>query len=78
MTRKPRDATHVLLLLGHHERDTHTGSPGAARSTDAMDVAGVLGRRIEVDDVRDLDEIEPARSDVGRHERRRPTGLEPA
>ena len=44
--------------------------PGAACPADAVDVARVLVRRVEVDDVRDLDEVEPARGDVGGDERR--------
>ena len=43
----------------------------------AVDVAGMLGRRIEVDHVRDVDEVEPARRDVRRDERRGLARLEP-
>ena len=70
------DAADVRLLIGQHERDADTAPPGAAGAADAMDVSRVLGRGIEVDDVRDVDEVEPARGDVGRDERRRLAGLE--
>ena len=73
---EPRDAADVLLLLGEDERDAHAAAPRATGSADAMEVAGVLGRRVEVDDVRDVDEVEPARGDVRRDERRRLPALE--
>ena len=65
------DAADVGLLLRRDEGDPVPAAPGAARAADAVDVALVVLRRVEVDHVRDVDEIEPARRDVGRDERGR-------
>ena len=69
MAGKASDATDVRLLLREHERDSDAATSRATGSADAVDVAGVLRRRIEVDHVRDVDEVEPARRDVCRDER---------
>ena len=76
MACQPGDATDVRLLVRQHERDADTAPTGTPRTPDAMDVAGVLGGRIEVDDVRDVDEIEAASGDVRRDERGRAPRLE--
>ena len=67
---------YVRLLIGEDERHADAAAPGATGSTDAMDISGVLGGRIEVDDVRDVRQIEAASGDVGRNQRRRLPGLE--
>ena len=64
-----RDAADVRLLLGQDERDAAAAAAGAAGAADAVDVARVVGRRIEVDHVRDVAEVEAAGGDVGRDER---------
>ncbi len=51
-----------------------TGPAGAA---DAMGVGGCLLRRIEVDHVGDVVDVEPAGGDVGRDERANLAGVEP-
>jgi len=71
-----RDTADLLLLLGEDERDAHAPAPRATGAADAMQVAGVLGGRVEIDDVRDVDEIEPARGHVRCDERRRLPALE--
>ena len=49
---------------------------GTARAADAVGVARVVGGRIEVDHVRDLDEVEPAGGELGRDQRRDVAGAE--
>src|SRR5207248_7955572 len=72
----PRDMARLGLLLGQDERDRRPVSAGAAGTSCAVDVALVLVRWIEVDDVRDVDEVETARGHVGRDENRDLAALE--
>src|SRR3954447_15201447 len=58
-------------LLGEDERPRGAAAPRAAGAAGAVHVALVLVRRIEVDDVADVLDVEPAGGDVGRHEHRR-------
>ena len=44
------------------------GVSGASGSADAVDVIFRRGRDVEVDDVRNLIDINPPRGDVGRHQ----------
>ena len=67
---------HLGLLLGKDERDAGAVPSGASRAPHPVRVAGVVGRRIEVDHVRDVVEVEAAGRDIGRNERRDPAGLE--
>ena len=62
-------AADVALLLRCNERDAAACSACAPRPADTVNVPLVVLRWIEVDDVRDVDEVEAARRDVGRHER---------
>ena len=71
-----RDARDVGLLLGQHERDADPAAPGAAGAADAVRVDVGLLRRIEVDHVRDVVDVEPARGDVGGDERLHLAGVE--
>ena len=66
----PRDMAHLGLLLGKDERDAGAVPSGASRAPHPVRVAGVVGRRIEVDHVRDVVEVEAAGRDIGRNERR--------
>src|SRR6476646_5488339 len=66
----------VRLLLGEDEGDAGAAAAGAAGAADAMHVVLVAVRRVEVDHVRDVVDVEAARSDVGRDERRDLPGLE--
>ena len=66
----------VRLLLGQDEGDAGAAAAGAAGAADAMDVVVVAVRRVEVDHVRDVVDVEAAGGDVGRDERRDLAGLE--
>src|SRR5581483_11310241 len=74
---QPRDARDVGLLLGQHERDADAAAARTAGAADAVRVHRRLLRRIEVDDMRDVVDVETARGDVGRHERPHLAGVEP-
>ena len=63
-------------MLRAEERDADAGPAGAARAADAVDVALAVGRRVEVDDVRDAVDVDAAGGDVGRDERVDAPGLE--
>ena len=60
---------HAVALVLEHERDAGAGAAGAAGAADAVDVGLVVGRRVEVDDVGDVVDVEAAGGDVGRDER---------
>src|SRR5947208_16751195 len=64
-----RDPSHVRGLVSHEERDAGSGLTGAAGSADAVYIGIAVGRRIEVDDVRDPGYVDTARCNVGRDER---------
>ena len=70
------DARDVGLLLRQHERDPDPAAAGAAGAADAVRVGLGLVRRIEVDDVRDVVDVEPAGCDVGGDERAHLAGVE--
>jgi hypothetical protein len=59
-----------LLLLGEDERNSNTAPAGPTGPTDPVDIAGVFDGRVEVDDMRDLGEVEASGGDVGRYKRR--------
>src|SRR3712207_465884 len=71
-----RDPLDVAPLLAGEERDPDAGAPGAAGAPDAVDVGVAAVRRVEVDDVRDVVDVDAARGDVGRDERVDAPGLE--
>ncbi|TML31124.1 MAG: sigma-70 family RNA polymerase sigma factor [Actinobacteria bacterium] len=77
MAQSPSHAAGVGLLLGQDEGDRGAASAGAAGSSGPVHVPLVLFRRVEVDDVRDVVEIEPAGRDVRRDEGLDLAGLEP-
>ena len=60
----------VRLLLGEDEGDAGAAAAGAAGAADAMHVVLVAVRRVEVDHVRDVVDVEAACGDVRRDERR--------
>src|SRR3954452_23883616 len=70
------DLAHLAGLVGVHEGDADAGLTRAARAADAVDVALAVGRRVEVDDVRDAIHVDAAGGDVGGDERVHPPGLE--
>ena len=61
---------------GRTKRDAVAVAACAAGAADAMDVVVVALRRVEVDHVRDVVDVETAGGDVGRDERRDAAGLE--
>src|SRR3954453_14486422 len=65
-----RDAADLCLLLGEDECDPLAGAPGAAGAADAVDVALAVLRRVVVDHVADVVEVEAPGGDVGRDQRR--------
>src|SRR4051812_34988252 len=71
-----RDAARVGLLLRQDEGDRLAAAPGAAGAARAVDVVLVLLRRVEVDHVRDVVEVEAACRDVRGDERRHLAALE--
>src|SRR5579862_8315116 len=71
-----RKPAHLEPLLREDERDAGSGATGAAGPPDAVNVVVVAPRRIEVDHVRDLIDVEPAGGDVGRYQRRDAARLE--
>ena len=64
------------LLLGQHEGDAVAAAARAAGAADAVHVVVVALRRVEVDHVRDVVDVEPAGGDVRRDERRDAPALE--
>ena len=66
------DTARVGLLLGQDEGDCGAAAPRPAGAAGAVHVALVLFRRIEVDHVGDVVEVEAAGGHVGRDQRRGP------
>src|SRR5262249_48648807 len=62
------DVADVGALLVVAERDRQAARARAAGAADAVDVGLGLVRDLEVEDVRDLVDVEPARGDVRRDE----------
>ena len=56
------------MLARLHERDGDALATGPSGPPDPMDVRVGVGRHVEVDDVRDVLDVEPARGDVRRDE----------
>src|SRR4029077_998368 len=71
-----REATDVVLLLGQDEGHAVAAAAGTSRAADAVHVVVVALRRIEVDHVRDVVDVEAAGGDVRRDERGHAPGLE--
>ena len=59
----------VAVLSGSDQRDADALGSGAAGAPDAVHVALAIGGRVEVDDVRDAADVDPAGGDVGRDKR---------
>ncbi len=76
MTEAGRETADVGALLGKHERDARSAPPGSAGTADAMDIVVVAMRRIEVDHMRDVIDVEAPCGDIRRDERRDAAGLE--
>ncbi len=74
---QPRDAAHVRLLVRQDERHARARAPRAARPADSVRVRLPVLRGVEVDHVRHVVEVEPARGHVGGDQRRDATALEP-
>ncbi len=65
-----REPADVRPLLGQHERDAVAAAARAAGAADAVHVVVVALRRVEVDHVRDVVDVEAAGGDVRCDERR--------
>src|SRR5438093_9476742 len=76
MTEPSGDVARLGLLLGEDERDRLAAASRTASAPGAVHVVLVLARRIEIDHVRDVVEIEAARRDVGGDECRHLAALE--
>ena len=59
------DRAQPIALVARHERERLAGAAGATRPADAMHVVLRHVRQLVVDDLRQLDDVEPACSDVG-------------
>src|SRR5213080_4192132 len=62
------DAAHVAVVVALDERDADAGATGTPGAPDAVHVGVAVGRRVEVDDVRDAVDVDPAGGDVRGHE----------
>src|SRR5258708_14819662 len=73
---EPLDGAEQRAVLGRHERERFAGGAGRPGASDAMPV--ILGhvRRVEVDDVRELLDVEAARGDIGGDQDLHLAGLE--
>ena len=70
------DRLEVAPLARLDERDRAAGAPDAAGAADAVHVDVGRGRDVEVDDVRDRRDVQPAGGDVGGDEDRHAAALE--
>src|SRR5215207_3828788 len=66
----PCDVADLRLLLRQDERDARPVASRAGRPADPVRVTGAVRRRVEVDHVRDVVEVETAGCDIGGNERR--------
>ena len=71
LSREALDRLKTRPLAVIAKRDGDSGCPGAARAADAMNVAVCIGRQIEVHDVRNLVDVQPAGGNVGCHQDQR-------
>ena len=75
LARGPLDIAQIAALVGGAEGDRNAIRAGARGAADAVDILlGNVGQ-VEIDDVADARDVDPARGDVGRDEDRacRPT-----
>ena len=63
---EPLDASQQVGLVDAHEADRVARGARPARAADAVDVVLGVPRELEVHDVRQVHDVEPARGDVGR------------
>ena len=76
MAEPASDVTRLGLLVGEHERGRGAVASGPSGAAGAVHVVLVLLRRVEVDHVRDVVEVEPSCRDVGGNQRRHVSALE--
>src|SRR6266550_52197 len=72
----PSVAARLGLLIGEDEGDRRAAAARSAGAAGAVNVPLVLVRRVEIDHVRDVVEVEAAGGDIGGDERRDLAGLE--
>lgn len=68
LLQEPLDVTELPELFLCRERPRVPGALRACGAPDAMDVVIRHIRKIEIHDVRDVDDVNPARGDISRHE----------
>src|SRR5262249_25341324 len=71
-----RHPPHLLGLLAEHEADPGPAPSGPPGAPDAVDVGLAVAGSVEVDDLGDLGDIDPAGGDVGGDQRANLTALE--
>src|SRR5262249_28868626 len=71
-----RHAPHLLGLLAEHEADPGAAPPGSPGAPDAVDVGLAVAGSVEVDDLGDLGDVDPAGGDVGGDQRAHFAALE--
>src|SRR4051812_48641320 len=67
-SRQLLDRLDVFGLGAGDDRLGEAGAAGAARASDTVDVILGMSRNVEIEDVADCRNIEPARRDVARHQ----------
>src|SRR5207248_2984181 len=76
LARGALDVAQITALVGAAERDRDAGGPSARGAADAVDILlGHVGQ-IEVHDMADARDVDPARGDVGRDQHRHVARLE--
>ncbi len=74
---QPLDIAQQRIVFRRDERHRFSLGAGTAGATDPVHIVFGHVRQIEIDDVRQFDDVEAACSDIGRHQRLQGTGLEP-
>ena len=70
------DDRDVALVLGGHHRQRVAGGVHATGPADAVNVVLGGARHIEIDDMGDVVDVDPARGDIGGHQDLGPAALE--
>src|SRR5206468_11679294 len=67
---RPFDGAQIPFLFRRDEGERRAGHLGAGGAADAMDVVLRLRRHVEVDDMPERRDVDAARGDVGREDRK--------
>src|SRR6185369_5630188 len=76
LARRALDVAQIAALVGAAESDGDAVGAGPSGAADAVDILLGNVRQVEVDDVADAGDVDPAGGDVGRDQHRRVAGLE--